>query len=67
MAVLIPNDKCLIVNIVRFFPSVKNAAGYYPGPDMPSTADGALLDTHAVEQALNFLRPCLGSLLHVFL
>jgi len=43
MALLIPDEKCLVAQL-KSFPSVlKNAAGYHPGHVAPSAADPAPL------------------------
>ena len=39
MAVLIPEEKCLVLKNKNFFEAVKNTAGKYPGPVAPSAAD----------------------------
>ena len=43
MALLIPDEKCLVLQHEHLSLSSKNAAGYHPGPVAPSAADPALL------------------------
>ena len=40
MAVLIPDEKCLILLITKYFWLVKYAAGYHPEPVAPPRIDG---------------------------
>jgi len=42
MAILIPYEKCLVLQYENFSLTHKNAAGYHPGPVAPSAADPAL-------------------------
>ena len=42
MAVLIPDEKCLIL-LKKYFWLVQYAAGYHPGPVAPPRTDGASL------------------------
>ena len=41
MALLIPDEKCLVLHHKIFYLSGKNAAGNLPGPVAPSAADPA--------------------------
>ena len=43
MAVLIPDEKCLVFQVKIFFGILLYAAGYHPGPVTPPSADGASL------------------------
>ena len=48
MAVLIPDEKCLVLKNKNFSRVIKNTAGYHLGPVPPSAADGATLGPSAV-------------------
>ena len=43
MAVLITDEKRLVLIIIIIFRPVQKATGYIPGPLVPPTADGALM------------------------
>ena len=43
MAVIIPDEKCLILLIKKYCWLVQYAAGYHPGPVAPPKTDGASL------------------------
>ena len=57
MAVLIPDEKCLVLKNKNFSRVMKNTAGYDLGPVPPSAADGATLGPSAVLETLWDNRP----------
>ena len=46
MAVLIPDEKSLVLLIKKIFWLVQDAAGYHPGPVAPPRTDGASLGNY---------------------
>jgi len=50
MALLIPDEKCLVLQHENFSLSSKNAVGYHPGPVAPSAADPALIDKPQLDE-----------------
>ena len=52
MAVLIPNEKRLVLLIEIIFWPVQKAAGYHPGPVAPPTADGASLEKNLKQRLI---------------
>ena len=55
MAVLIPDEKCLILQKKKIFWLVQYTAGYHPGPVAPPITDGALLRENIESKSFCFL------------
>ena len=56
MALLIPDEKCLVLQLETFSLSSKNATGYHPGAVAQFAADPAPIYTHII----TFKVTCLG-------